>query len=191
MFRPRLSVRRMLDLRFGMAESAMLVVFGYALSEIFSRLIVPELVGGRGLESYLFELLGTGLGVILFAALICWPPQIFGGKGVWEDSLRASAWLSVLTSVISPLFLFAEAALPQGLSLADILSNPQAAADGGSFPPGVGTALMMVLLYGFWSLWLTASCIAEVHRFRSTWTVFVVMIFINICFTIILGGLMR
>ncbi|MBY8975225.1 YIP1 family protein [Rhodobacteraceae bacterium NNCM2] len=188
LLQPRASARRMLSLDIGLREVGLLIVLAYAISGIFSFLILPAPPGGRGLINYIGELIGSGLGVLIFAFIIWWPATLFGGKGTWEESLRLSAWLSVLTSVLSPLMLLAITMMPSQLSVGDII-NQQTPEGATAATSSAGPMTILFLFYGFWSMWLTASFIAEVHKFRNTWTVFVAMIFVNIGFSLIVARL--
>ncbi|MEM9046549.1 MAG: YIP1 family protein [Pseudomonadota bacterium] len=175
LLRPRVSARRMLDLGYGMREVMLLVVLGYVIGAIFS-IIFPPLgaQGGVGLL-HLFGLFQWSIMVLVMAWLAWIPPRMFGGKGSWEDALRATAWLSVLMNVIWPIMLFALQLLPleaffKEMENGDMTALGRLVAE--MTPADRSMFQILSYTYFFASFWLFASFVAEIHQFRKTWLVF-------------------
>ncbi|MEM8793126.1 MAG: YIP1 family protein [Pseudomonadota bacterium] len=175
LLRPRESARRMLDLGYGIREVGLLVVLGYVIGAIFNILLPPAGAGGTAGLLHIFGLLNWSIMVLLIAWLAWFPPRLFGGKGTWEEALRATAWLSVLMNLIWPLLLFAVRILPEGallqaLESGDITALARLVPD---LSPGDRSMFhMLTYTYSFASFWLFASFIAEIHGFQKTWLVF-------------------
>ncbi|MEM1278018.1 MAG: YIP1 family protein [Pseudomonadota bacterium] len=178
LLQPRASARRMLDLGYGMREVMLLILLGYVIGAIFNILLpMVSGYGGAGLL-HLFGLLNWSVMVLVMAWLAWIPPRMFGGKGSWEEALRATAWLSVLMNLIWPLMLIAFRILPEGSLLEAIESGDMLALATivERLTPGDRTFFqILIYTYFFASFWLFASFVAEVHQFRKTWLVFLTM----------------
>lgn len=174
LLRPRVSARRMLDMGYGMREVALLVALGYLIGAIFNLLFPPaEGAGGAGL-GHIFGFLNWSVAVLILAWFAWLPPRLFGGEGSWNETLRATAWLSVLVNLLWPLLLFAIRLLPDQPFVDALRTGDMAGlislVEG--LPPPDGT-MFHLLTNGFFfaCVWLFASFVAEIHGFTKTWLV--------------------
>lgn len=163
--RPRASVRRLLDAGHGYEVALQLVLLGYLVLAIFT-LAIP---GARSetdtlpLGWYLTGLLLQFVVYLGIVAMVYGVGRFFGGKGRWIDAHLGVAWYVLLSAFIEPMTMPAQIQLSR---IGEALGRGEEVAAGIS-----GGALILFVLAGGLMLWLLASCVAELHRFASTWGV--------------------
>ena len=143
---PRQSMRRILAMQPDERARLLMVVMGTVISMIgFVALGQREEVPGPGVIvfGYVVTILGALLQYYILAWLVGTACRSFGGKGEFKDDRTMIAWLSLVTSPVSPLLLI-------GVRASD--------------SPGIALMVIAVTILLFT---LLSSFIAEVHRFRS------------------------
>lgn len=155
---PQRSVRRMLDAQHGVDVAVLLLVLGYVIQAIFAVIFAGQTFGaegGGGIGAHIFGLFTQAGLVVLIAVLAQGIGKAAGGSATPTESFVAIAWHSVVTTLLTPVFL-----IGASLGTEDEIS-----------------ALGLVLVFaagGIW-LWLLASFITELHRFQSAGKTFAVM----------------
>jgi len=171
--RPRKSVRRLLDGGHGPEAAYLMVVLAYALDQMFAMLVPGSQAPTDGVPIglRLIGLLMTAASFLIFSLLVFGIGGRLGGKGTLIETLLTLGWYEVATSVIRPLTLPAQIHLAEAMRAAD-----------GKMPAQVEipfTSVAMFLCAGAVMLWLLACFVAELHRFRHTWSVLSVMLAIS------------
>ena len=98
---PRRTIRVVLAQRFGAEEIALLVLFGYLVSEILS-IIVPDArpEGGTDLNRYVVGVIGSALSFLAFAWPVYGLGRVFGGTADFQQSCTVVAWYSIIDKFV-------------------------------------------------------------------------------------------
>lgn len=164
---PRPTLRRVLDQRPGAEAVIGFSVVSYALSVALIILFgEPRPPTMPALTWHLAGLFGW-VGQIAFSAAIAFGlGRMFGGKGNLRECFLGIAWLTFITFFIPPIW-----------------SNFfHATADG----EAGGLTVLLAVAGAALGVYLLSAVVAEVHRFRSTWTVLGVMMGMTMGFALIL-----
>lgn len=179
--RPRRSVRRLLNGRYGMTDAMLLVILSYLIGAILSVLF-PEgsPVPARSLfGTHLLGLLLQFISFFIISSLVYLGGRMFGGQGSRRDAYLTIAWYSLVTSLIAPLTLPARAHLVEAMEAARGQSEAIV-----EFPPG---ALALFMAASGIMLWLFSCYVAELHRFRRTWNVLAVILGLSVAVSLIVA----
>ncbi len=150
-FRPREAMARLMELRPGLDAAILMVLLAYLVSAVFS-LVMPTPEGAE-VRASRFSLHLQGL-IIEFGSFFA-----AAGIATWLGrAAGGTAWFPQVAAAVGFGFLL-QAMLTPGIVLAFSLIVAQAMWAG---------AVLLLLGLAAWSIWLLASCIAEVHGFRST-----------------------
>jgi hypothetical protein len=165
--KPRRSVRRLLDGPHGIPEAVLLVVLAYLISAIFDILFpVAEPPVRASIALHLLALLLQLLSLFLVSGLVYGIGRRFGGQGSWRDATLGVAWYSLVTSLIAPLTVPARAQMIEAVE----------ASGNGPVEIAFGTPILIFMVASGIMLWLFACYVAELHRFRRTWSVLAVVL---------------
>ena len=182
-FRPRASVRRIIDGGHGFDVALLMVLLALLVREIFVLIVLGSRSEGDGLQlgAHLQALIEGMISFVILSAVVYGVGRIFGGTGNWRQTNVAMAWYLLVTSVFVPI------ALPALIHVAEAVA---AAGDGPVGPVDVpGSLLAMFAVASGIMLWLFASYIAELHRFARTWNVVAVMLGLSVAFSLLLMAL--
>jgi len=168
---PRASVRRLLSGGHGTQVIALMVLLAFVVRQIMVILIPAEIVGDaagpHGIGSYIGALIGALISFGIVTVLICFVGRAFGGTGDLRQSALVVAWYDVVTSITSPAVeLAARRNLEAMRALAENPEGPVMLSD---------SAALVALAGGVVLLWLYAAYIAELHGFRSAFSVLAVL----------------
>lgn len=168
---PRPTLRRVLNQRPGVEAVIGFSVASYALSVALIILFgEPRPPNMPALTWHLAGLFGW-VGQIAFSAAIAFGlGRLFGGTGTLKDCFLGIAWLTFITFFIPPAwanFFHASAVGEVG-----------------------GLTMLLAIAGAALGLYLLSAVVAEVHRFRSTWTVLGVMMGMTMGFALILVVMM-
>jgi hypothetical protein len=173
-FRPRASVRRMIDGGHGLDVVLLFVLLALLVRQIFVVLVLGDRSQNDGLQlgMHVSALIEGAISFMLLSAVVYGLGRVFGGNGSWRETNLAMAWYLLVTSVFVPL------ALPAMIHVAEAV----AAAEGGTVGPVdiPGSLLVMFAVASGAMLWLFACYIAELHRFARTWNVVAVMLGLSV-----------
>ena len=173
LLQPRQSVRRLLSRPVSLQETWLLIALGYLISAIFLILLPPFGDSGAQGAGHVFGLLGFAFNVMIWSLLAWLPPRLFGGRAEWEEVFPAMAWMSVVTNLLTPLFLIALRMLP----LQEVFDAAEAD-DGEAVtrviesvsPTTSFLAFTMMMIALIMIIRVFASFVAELHGFQ-TWSV--------------------
>ena len=183
-FRPRASVRRIIDGGHGFDVALLMVLLALLVREIFVLIVLGSRSEGNGLQlgAHLQALIEGMISFVILSAVVYGVGRMFGGTGSWRQTNVAMAWYLLVTSVFVPI------ALPALIHVAEAVA---AAGDGPVGPVDVpGGLLAMFAVASGIMLWLFASHIAELHRFARTWNVVAVMLGLSVAFSLLLMALL-
>ena len=156
---PRRTIRVVLAQRFGAEEIALLVLFGYLVSEILS-IIVPDArpEGGTDLNRYVVGVIGSALSFLAFAWPVYGLGRVFGGTADFQQSCTVVAWYSIIDK-----FVFVPLTAKVEKLLAAVKAGPMTEETALAMQGDAG----IVMACGMFLLWVLASFIAELHGFVS------------------------
>lgn len=166
--RPRASVRRLISGGHGLGDALLMVALAYLIGSILTVAMSGGAAATEGVPIGL-HLLGLLLQFVSFfiaSGLVYLIGRMFGGQGTRQETYLAMAWYSLVTSLIVPLTLPARNQLVEAVN----------AADGGQAEVPLGAPIALFAAAFGIMLWLLASYIAELHRFRSAWSVLAVIL---------------
>jgi hypothetical protein len=173
-FRPRASVRRIIDGGHGFDVVLLLVLLALLVRQIFVTLVLGDRSQNDGLQlgMHFSALIEGAISFMILSSVVYGIGRVFGGSGSWRETNLAMAWYLLVTSVFVPL------ALPAMIHVAEAV----AAAEGGAVGPVEipGSLLAMFAVASGTMLWLFACYIAELHRFARTWSVVAVMLGLSV-----------
>ena len=168
---PRPTLRRVLEQRPGAEAIVGFSLASYALSVALIMLFgEPRPPTMPALTWHLAGLFGW-VGQIAFSAAIAFGVgRLFGGKGSLRECFLGISWLTLITFFIPPIWanFFNATAVGEADGITVLLAV-------------AGAAL---------GVWLLSAVVAEVHRFRSTWTVLGVMMGMTMGFALLLMVMM-
>ena len=169
--RPRPTLRRVLDQRPGAGFVIGLSVASYALSIALIILFgEPRPPGVPAISWHIAGLLGW-VGQIGFSAAIAFGVgRLFGGTGSLRECFIGITWLTFITFFIPPIW----------ASFFHAMATGEAG----------GLTILLAIAGAALGVYLLSAVVAEVHRFRNTWTVLGVMIGMTMGFALILVVMM-
>lgn len=171
---PRRSTRRLLDGGYGLDTALPMLALAYLIEAILATLFGAG-GGATGIGGHLLNLVQLLLMFFVLSGVIWGIGRLADGKGTLEGAQLVVAWHALVTSPLSPLAI--------GVASAAI----GARSGDGAAPAGVG---IMAFLYVAISFWLMANYVAELHGFRSTWSVLAAIIGVTFAFGILMGSIL-
>jgi hypothetical protein len=106
-FRPRASVRRIIDGGHGFDVVLLLVLLALLVRQIFVVLVLGDRSQNDGLQlgMHLSALIEGAISFMILSAVVYGIGRVFGGSGSWRETNLAMAWYLLVTSVFVPLAL--------------------------------------------------------------------------------------
>lgn len=168
-------MRRLLDGGHGLQAALMMVALAYIVQAILTILFISS---GIGIGGHLLAVVQQVVMFLLLSALIYGVGRLAGGTGTMEGAQLTVGWHSLAVSVISPLAI--------GVSSVAFRPEAEAADAGGGVPAGLG---FLAFVYVSISFWLMANYVAELHGFRSTWSVLATIVGLTFAAAILLASI--
>lgn len=181
LIRPRQSARWIIGLKLELPQIIMLIVMSYLLTAI----MVLGTLNFSGMSvalSILHLFFGGAWGLwILFAAFFAWlPPRIFGGTGEWDQALPAMAWMSVVATLVFPLWIIGVAQWPLEEIGAAMVAENQIEAQRLMIEASQNPLSTLFIFFNqLANIWLFSCVVAEIHGFR-TWRVLTTIFGVNL-----------
>jgi Yip1 domain len=169
---PRRSMRRLLDGGHGIEAALVMLALAYLVQAILTVLFISS---GIGVGGHLLAIIQQVVMFFLLAALVYGIGRLAGGTGTMEGAQVVVGWHSLVVSVISPLAI--------GVSSVAFRSGTE---EGAGMPAGLG---ILAFVYVAISFWLMANFIAELHGFRSTWSVLGAIVGLTFACAILLASI--
>lgn len=180
---PALSARRRIEAGDGFGVILTMVLLAYLVIMIFNGLMT-DTFQTREQDALSFHVRSFLLKCVEFfviATAVFTVGRMFGGVGTRGESFAVVGWHTLVTAFLSPLFLLGQEAIT--------LPGPDA--DPNDVPEADGLKLVLILLFVCLWLWLLAKYVAELHGFKSTWTVVVGVVVTQFCFGFVALMLMQ
>jgi hypothetical protein len=171
LFAPRASARAVLAQGWGLDVAVQFAVLAYCLQAILA-ILIPGARGdampasGVPVGFHVLNLVAQVMLVGLLGLAVWGIGAIFGGRGTRDQALVITAWHTLVTTLLSPLFLLG-AASSRG-------------ADPEQMPIGVVFVFAVAVSQ---YLWVLACYTMELHGFRNPWGVLGVMVAVAMLFS--------
>ncbi|MDT8343718.1 MAG: YIP1 family protein [Thermohalobaculum sp.] len=165
LFQPAASARRILAANHGVDTAMLFVVLAYAVQAIIQILLpgarnLPEGVEQVPVTLHLLNIIIQAMVIGVLSLMVFGAGRIFGGTGSRKQAFVIVAWHTLVTTLLSPVFLFGMAQIAAGQPVSPVV------------------LVLLVVTGSFW-LWVLAVYTAVLHGFRNPWGVLGVMLGIS------------
>ncbi|MGF1446861.1 MAG: YIP1 family protein [Pikeienuella sp.] len=153
-YTPRRSIRRLLELGPHRPDIILqMVLLAYVLQVLLFGLLTDLRPDDRSILEFHFQgVINHVISFIVLGALVFGIGRMFGGQATVADAFAGVAWIELVFTFLLP------------MGVVGLLP-----AEGGE-PSGFG-ALLLLGTVGI-GIWMMTGAVAEIHRFKSTWSVF-------------------
>ncbi|MEO0761179.1 MAG: hypothetical protein AAFZ09_05135 [Pseudomonadota bacterium] len=181
---PARSARGVLAERWGLDTAIQVAILAYCLNAILA-ILMPDArataLPGSWVVAHLVNIIEQVLRVGLLGGLIWGIGALLGGKGTLYPAFALSAWHTLVTVLLQPLFMLGTGAMRRAHEAAKAAAA--AAGEGAAEVPApmdlgaASTGILVLFAFGVaaW-FWLMAVYAMELHGFRNVWSVLGVMV---------------
>ncbi|MEM6679394.1 MAG: YIP1 family protein [Pseudomonadota bacterium] len=171
LFAPRTSARWILSGQNGLEVAVQFAVLAYCLQAMLAVVIpgarpVELTEDGIPIGSHVLNIIAQVALVGVLGLAVYGLGRLFGGEGTRDQALVITAWHTLVTTLLSPLFLLG------------------ASATRGGSPEDMPIGVVFIFAIGVSQyLWVLACYTMELHGFRNPWSVLGVMVAVALLFS--------